>query len=76
MKKKQSPILAMTRQILDEVQDHNVLVHGHKDIFIKLLRQIEWNLIRSDTFHNANSGQALGLVRGALLMFGQEPQGK
>lgn len=72
-KKKTSPIVQMTGQILDEIQEHNVLVRGHKDHFVSLLRKIEWSLVKSGTFANPHSAQALGYTRGALAMFGIEP---
>jgi hypothetical protein len=72
-KKKRSPVVEMTGQILDEIQEHNTFVRGHKDTLAKLLQKVEWNLVQSNTFSDSpNIGQALGLVRGALLMLGKE----
>lgn len=72
--KKKSPVVEMTSQILDEIQEHNTLVSGHKDSFIQLLKQIEWNLLKAQPMSNANTAQALGYCRGALMMFGEKPQ--
>jgi len=74
MRKKKSPIVEMTNQIYDEVQRHNVLLDTHKDSIVKLLEAVEWNIVKSNTFSNPHTGQALGLVRGALAMFSKFPK--
>lgn len=73
-RKKKSPVVEMTGQILDEVNRHNELVCENRRNFKKLLTQIEWNLLQSKSF-DYNSGQALRYSRGALLMLNQDIRG-
>ena len=69
MKKKSSPIVEMTEQILDEIQTHNVLVQRYKNKTDDMLFQVEWNLLQP---HEFNKGQALGMIRGFRLALGKD----
>lgn len=72
MSKRRSPFTDTATIILDEIQEHNVLVRGYKSDFLKLLDDIEFNLSQAwQNSNNMNLAQALGLVKGAKRMFGK-----